>query len=265
MGDFKCRIALVALAGAFVLSGCSAAVGQDSEQAQDSASTQESTAPAEASGPEPVAYNKNRPEGYVPTPENEQSFIASSFFWALVSNPYGLSGQWSSDGNDPAQIAQLWDNYFSDGLKDKLQAAEPGADLTGVASWALLAVAPPESSDPIKASPSCKPDMKECGFLSAKDGGMATVNNPTYDPSGAVAGPNQFLGTYNLTLPVSLTDHGNAEGYMTAVLKLNLSFVENPTPGDGRAPYLIDSVNNELNDAQADLLSNRPDLEFQEK
>lgn len=265
MGNFKKKMALTALAGTLLLSGCSADPGEDPQPAAASAPAQETTAPAEAAGPEPVAYDDSRPEGYDPSPVTEQSMIADSFFWNLVTNPYGLSGQWTADGNDPAHIAQLWKNYFSDGLMEKLQAAEPGSDLTGVANWALLAVAPSESSDSIKASPSCKPDMEMCWFLANKDGGSTTVDNQTHDPSAPVARPNQFLGTYDVILPVSLTEQGNAEGYMSAHLKLDLTFVENPTPGDGRASYLIDAVNNELTDAQTDLLSNRPDLEFNDK
>ncbi|MCC3295657.1 hypothetical protein LJ756_13620 [Arthrobacter sp. zg-Y411] len=260
MGDFKHRLGLVALAGALVLSGCaSEAAG---EPAADSTAT--TTAPTQAPGPEPVAYEAPITEGSVATPETEQSGVAGSFFWGLVTNPYGLSGQWTADGNDPAHIAQLWENYFSDGLKEKLRAAEPGADLTGIANWALLAVAPLESSDAIKASPSCTPDMESCWLLESRDGRVTTVNNPKFDPAD-VAGPNQYLGTYTLTLPVSLSEQDNAEGYMSAELKLNLTFVPNPSPGDGRPPYLIDSVNNQLLNAQTDLLSNRPELVFSDK
>lgn len=258
MGDFKHRIALAALAGTLLLSGCSADPGEDPQPAADTAPAQETTAPAEAAGPTPVAYETRASDG---NPSNDQAYIASAFFWGLVGNSYGLSGQWTTDGNDPAHIAQLWENYFSDSLMEKLRAAEPGSDLTGVANWALLAVAPNDSSDPVKASAACKPGMATCWFLSNKDGRMSTVDNPIYAEAPA-AGPNQFLSSYDVILPVSLTEQDNAEGYMSAVLKLNLTFVPNPTPDDGRAPYLIDSVNNELVDAKTDVLSNRPDLVF---
>ena len=210
-----------------------------------------------------MAYTAPENQGQAASPADEQQMIAGSYFWALVSNPYTLSGQWTLDGNDHANTARLWDNYFSDALKEKLKAAGTDGDISGFGNWAVFALAPDDSSDAIKASASCTPELEKCWFLAKKDGGLSTVDNPDYQEM-FTPGPNQFIQKYDVVIPVSLTEQGNAEGFLTASLKLDLTFVENPTPGDGRPAYLIDSVNNELLDAQADLLSNRPDLVFQD-
>lgn len=68
--------------------------------------------------------------------------------------------------------------------------------------------------------------------------------------------------SYDLTVPVSLTDHGNAEGVLKGLLKVDITFVENPTPGGGHPPFLIDSIKNDLVDANADLATNFPELAF---
>ncbi len=57
---------------------------------------------------------------------------------------------------------------------------------------------------------------------------------------------------YDLTVPVSLTDHGNAEGVLKGLLKVDVTFVENPTPRDGRPPFLTDAIKNDLVDANAE-------------
>lgn len=259
MGDLKRRIALAALAGVLALSGCSAEPAD--EPAAPTAAAAETAAPEQPAGPEPVAYKAN-PGQEATTPENEQQAIASGYFWGLVTNPYTLSGQWTLDGNDHANTAKLWENYFSDGLKEKLTAAGTSGDVAGFGMWAVFALAPVESTDGIKASASCKPDMDKCWFLANKDGNLQTVDNPKYDETFAPAS-NQVIQAYDVVIPVSLTEQGNAEGFLSATLKLDLTFVENPTPGDGRPAYLIDSVNNELIGAQVELLTNRPDLVFQ--
>lgn len=72
--------------------------------------------------------------------------------------------------------------------------------------------------------------------------------------------PNRVAFNYDVAVPVSLTGQGNAEGVLKGTLQVSLSFVPNPDPGPGEADFLIDSVNNLLEGATADLLSNYPDL-----
>jgi hypothetical protein len=72
--------------------------------------------------------------------------------------------------------------------------------------------------------------------------------------------PHKVAFNYDVTVPVSLTEHDNAEGVLTGVLQVNLSFVPNPNPGPGKPDFLINSVNNVLEGAKADLLANHPDL-----
>ena len=134
--------------------------------------------------------------------------------------------------------------------------------------WAVLAIAPPESADSIKASPSCKASFSRCSFTEAITdspgmqgarqmvGGMAPGSFPNTQT------PNRVTYDSSVVAPVSLTDQGNAEGVLRGLLKVDLTFVENPTPGDGRPKYLIDSVNNELTDARTDLLASSPELMF---
>lgn len=71
--------------------------------------------------------------------------------------------------------------------------------------------------------------------------------------------PNRVAFNYDVAVPVSLTGQGNAEGVLKGTLQVSLSFVPNPDPGPGEADFLH-SVNNLLEGATADLLSNYPDL-----
>ena len=132
------------------------------------------------------------------------------------------------------------------------------SDLTGFGSWAIMAVAPTESSDPVKASASCTVEFDGCGLV---DDTGAPATKVDID-AGGTSGNNSVSYGVNLAVPVSLTDQGNAEGVLKGRLTVNVAFVENPTPGDGRAPYLIDSVTNELVDAKTDLATNSPELKF---
>jgi hypothetical protein len=48
---------------------------------------------------------------------------------------------------------------------------------------------------------------------------------------------------------------------MTGTLNVELTFVPNSNPGPGKPEFLINSVNNVLEGATADLLSNHPELQ----
>ena len=50
---------------------------------------------------------------------------------------------------------------------------------------------------------------------------------------------------------------------MKGVLKVDLSFVPNPTPGGGRPEFLIDSIKNQLTGTTTDVLSSTPGLMFE--
>ena len=278
MGNFiKRRFTLATvLAGAFALSACSvpaATPATGSTGTTPNAASTAATAPA-PSGPKPVVYDAlmmQAPSGS--DAAQEQMIIAQDFVSKMTANGYTLSGQWTLDGNTQANTAKLWDNYFSDELKSKLTAAGKDGDLKGFGTWSVFAVAPADSKDAIKASPSCKPAFAMCA-LAAPSQPMpgAIIDTTTPGSMGVVGGsraetmnlltPNRIAFDFDVVVPVSLTEQGNAEGVLRGLLKVDLTFVENPTPAGGRPKYLINSVNNNLIDAKADLLTNNPDLSF---
>lgn len=266
MGNNKRYAAAMLVAGAIALSGCSAATepaGDTTGAAAPSASApaETTTAAPVAGGPESVKFDDRHLAADLSDVYTVQLNIAQQWAGNVTTSPYGLSGQWTLDGNDSANTAKLWANYFSDDLKAKLTEAGTG-DISGIAPWAMMALAPPESSDAIKASPSCTVDFDSCSFFMIQADGTGqqtgSYNRDTVDQSV----PNRVAFDYDFTAPVSLTEQGNAEGVLKGLLKLDVTFVPNPTPGDGRAPYLIDSVNNNVVDANADLASNFPELHF---
>lgn len=253
------------MAGALALSACSATAEEPAPAADATQSeTAEPTATEEAkSGPEAIPFDLSRLDMVDKADVSlVQMNIAQGWVNQVATNPYGLSGQWTLDGNDPANTAKLWANYFSDDLKAKLTAAGVDGDVTGFGAWSLMALAPPESSDPIKASPSCTMDYDNCRIgTKSTDGSMHSqggIRSETMDFSV----PNRITFDFDVMVPVSLTEHGDAEGILTGLLKADITFIENPTPEDGRPPYLIDMINNELLDANADLASNTPELTF---
>ena len=72
--------------------------------------------------------------------------------------------------------------------------------------------------------------------------------------------PNEIAFNYDVAVPVSLTDRANAEGVLTGVLQVHLSFVPNPSLDPGEPDFLINSVNNVFEGANADLLATHPNL-----
>lgn len=258
--------AVLFAAAALTLSSCSAAAEEPAQAADTTASPSASA----SATPTPAATTEEPQDGLKPVPfdpavlegtdgtTHAQITLAVDWTDKVASSSYGLSGQYSLDGNDPANIGKLWSNYFSDDLKAKLAAAGVDGDLTGFGSWAIMAVAPTESTDPIKASASCTMEFDGCGLV---DDTGAPATKVDID-GGFTSDGNTVSYGVNLAVPVSLTDQGNAEGVLKGRLTVNVAFVENPTPGDGRAPYLIDSVTNELTDAKPDLATNFPELKF---
>ncbi|MCQ2001315.1 hypothetical protein [Arthrobacter zhaoxinii] len=257
----KYAAALLA-AAALALSACSAT--EEAQAGDTTPSATPSTAPTPTekpqAGPEPVSFDPSRLE--MVDESSLQTNLAQQWVGNVSTNAYGLSGQYTLDGNDPANIAKLWSNYFSDDLLAKLTAAGVNGDVSGFGSWAIMALAPSDSTDPIKASPSCSMEFTSCNLVTtAADGSRSVSGNTRYETLDTSV-PNRVAYDYDLMVPVSLTDHGNAEGVLKGLLKVDITFVENPTPGDGRPPFLIDSIKNDLVDANADLATNFPELAF---
>lgn len=251
-------------AAALTLSSCSAAAEEPAQSADTTASASPSATPTPSAtaekpldGVKPVPFDPAVLEGR-DSPKDAQMALAMTWSDKVATSSYGLSGQYSLDGNDPGNIGKLWSNYFSDDLKAKLAAAGVNGDLAGFGSWAIMALAPSDSTDPIKASASCTMEFDGCALVT---GTGAPATQVDID-AGGMAADNTVSYGVNLAVPVSLTEQGNAEGVLKGRLTVNVAFVENPTPGDGRAPYLIDSVTNELVDAKADLATASPDLKF---
>lgn len=262
--------AAAVLLGALALSACSAPA-EEPASAADTTGSATAAAPTaaptpvetEKPGPEPVRFNDVWLRGVDPADTSKvQVSIAQEWLGRVTSSSYGLSGQYSLDGNDPANTAKLWDNYFSDGLKAKLAAAQPNGDVSGFGAWTIMAVAPTESTDPIKAHPSCTMEHDSCSMIiKAADGSGTKQGGMRYETMD-LGTPNRVAYDYDVVVPVSLTDHGNAEGILKGLLKVDITFVENPAPGNGKPPYLIDSVRSELVDANADLATNSPEMSF---
>lgn len=254
------------MAGALALSACSAPAEEPAKAADttQSATAEPTAAETKGAGPEAAPFDLSRMEMIDKTDVPLlQMNIAQGWVNQMAANPYSLSGQWTLDGNDPANTAKLWDNYFSDDLKAKLTAAGVSGDVTDFGAWTIMALAPPESTDPIKASPQCTMDYDSCRMIALSSDAtymqsQGGIRSETMDFSA----PNRITFDYDVVVPVSLTEHQNAEGVLKGLLKVDIAFIENPAPGDGRPPYLIDRVNNELIDANADLASKSPELEF---
>lgn len=253
------------LLGALALSACSAPAEEPAQAAETTAATTATPTPTETEkpGPEAEIFNGAWLKAVDTSDTGMVQFnIAQEWLGRVTSSSYGLSGQYSLDGNDPANTAKLWDNYFSDDLKAKLVAAGPNGDVSGFGAWTMMAVAPPESTDPIKASPSCTMEYDSCSMIIKQADGSGSKQGGMRYETMDLGTPNRVAYDYDVVVPVSLTEHGNAEGILRGLLKVDITFVENPAPGNGKPPYLIDSVRNELVDANADLATNSPELSF---
>ncbi len=198
--------------------------------------------------------------GKAQSDSDKQMLLAQEYVRLMVQNKYTLSGGWSNDGNSPADIAKLWANYFSPELQDKLKQVGKTGDASGYAAWAIFALGSPDSSDPVKASPACAASLSDmCTFLQDKQNGTKALAGDVNGPIDTSV-PNKVSFNYDVAVPVSLKDQGNAEGVLTGALKVNLSFVPNPSPGPGKPDFLINSVNNVLEGTKVDLLTAHPEL-----
>jgi hypothetical protein len=196
-----------------------------------------------------------------------QAVLAQSFISELVTNKYSLSGQWMADGAVHANTARLWDKWLSENLKARLTGAGRDGDVSGFGAWAVLALPGPDSTDAVKASPTCaEVPEAHCLILQETGGGgdqgaMKQAGGPrpaTLDQSV----PNSVAFDYDVVVPVSLTGKGNAEGVLKGVLKVDLGFVPNPDPGRGGPDFLIDSIKNQLTGTSTAELAGSPGLSF---
>jgi hypothetical protein len=292
MVDFTTRrvVAAAAIAGALSLSACtapaappagstSAASSTDAGSSSPGSASEPASAPASgsasepasepapgAAGPEPVPYNPPQGGFDVSDPAAIQSVLAQNFIAELVTNQYTLSGQWVADGASHASTAKLWENRLSDNLKAKLTAAGKGGDVSGFGSWAVIALPGPDSTEAVKASPTCVAASEPHCLLIQETGGEQGTMTQAGGPQLATLDqsvPNRVAFIYDVAIPVSLTGKGNAEGVMKGVLKVDLSYVPNPNPAAGGPEFLIDSVKNELTGTTTDVLASTPGLMFE--
>jgi hypothetical protein len=292
MVDFPTRrvVAAAAIAGALSLSACTApaappagstsaassteAASSSPGSASEPASAPGSEAASEpasepapaAAGPEPVPYNPPQGGFDVSDPAATQAVLAQNFIAELVTNQYSLSGQWVADGGSHAATARLWENRLSDNLKAKLTAAGKGADVSAFGAWAVIALPGPDSTEAVKASPTCaaaaEPHCLLIQETGGEEGSMTQAGGPRLETMDQSV-PNRVAFTYDVSIPVSLTGKGNAEGVMKGVLKVDLSYVPNPNPAAGGPVFLIDSIKNELTGTTTDVLANTPGLMFE--
>lgn len=268
-------IAAAALAAALPLSACSgpAASPQPSTTAASPSTTAASTpavpaepAPAAAAGPEPVPYTPPQGGFDASDPAATQRVLAQNFITELVTNRYSLSGQWVADGSSHANTAKLWGTRLSDSLKAKLTAAGKDGDVSTFGNWAVFALAGPDSKEAVKASPACAATMEtHCLLIQEVDGETGAMQQgggaqpATIDQSV----PNRVAFDFDVVVPVSLTEKGNAEGVMKGVMKVDLTYVANPNAASGGPEFLIDSIKNELTGTTTDVLTSSPGLTFE--
>lgn len=268
------RLALITtMAVVVTLSACAApsaesAVETTADTNQSATPAAEaSAAPAVSPRPTPVQYRKVEAENLESTesvPSKEQMWIAQSWAEQMSTNAYTLSGQYANDGLGYAGAAKLWANYFSDDLLAKLTDVGAEGDVSGFANIVTMAMPPldvADTSSPFQASASCRPTASTCLFL-RKVGGTVSSAGGIKSDTVDLSIPNRVAFDYDIAIPISLPDKGHAEGVMSGLLKVEVTFVKNPTPGDGRPAYLIDTVNNSIPDNGFELLSDHPDLIF---
>jgi hypothetical protein len=235
----------------------------------DSAATEsapgEAAAAAPGAGPTAVPYIP--PQGGVDPGDAAaiQAVLAQSFIYELVTNRYSLSGQWVADGAVHANTAKLWDKRLSEGLKAKLTAAGKDGDVSGFGTWAVLALPGPDSTEAVKASPTCAEAPEAHCLILQETGGDQGAMKQAGGPQPATMDqsvPNRVAFDYDVVVPVSLTEKGNAEGVMKGVLKVDLSFVPNPNPGAGGPEFLIDSIKNQMTGTTTETLAGSPGMSF---
>ena len=260
----------VLVAAGLAVSSCAAQAQSPQVEATRSDAASASAFPsatATAAGPTPAALDAMMLEG-IPGAEqsdsDKQMLLGQAYINAMVQSQYSLSGKWSEDGNSHVNTARLWANYFSPELQQRLTEAGNTGDASAFGAWAVFALGSPDSSDAIKASPSCAAATSGlCAFTLPIDDstiGARQIAGGTQSGSMDLTVPNRVAFNYDVVVPVSLKEHNNAEGVLKGVLQVDLSFVPNPVPGPGKPDFLINSVNNVFEGASADLLSNSPEL-----
>ncbi|MDQ0850307.1 hypothetical protein QFZ65_002245 [Arthrobacter sp. B3I9] len=246
----------------------SAAPGSASpDSAPDASAATSETEPASAPAAGPAAVPYIPPQGGfdVSDPSAAQAVLAQSFIYELVTNRYSLSGQWKADGAVHANTAKLWDKRLSESLKAKLTAAGKDGDVSGFGTWAVLALPGPDSTEAVKASPTCAEAPEPHCLILQETGGDQGAMKQAGGPQLATMDqsvPNRVAFDYDVVVPVSLTEKGNAEGVRKGVLKVDLSFVPNPNPGAGGPEFLIDSIKNQLTGTSTAELAASPGLSF---
>jgi hypothetical protein len=180
-------------------------------------------------------------------PQQHQLYIAQQYAQAMSETQYGLSGRYAQAGSPTQAVSILFDQFFSQTLKDRINASHEGFDNPAAAAADPSQITFPFIS--VKEDATTTYDKRcvaekspYCSFVTNDPKTPVSVDymdQSTLDQSQA----DRVKFQWHSYVPLQNKDTG-AEAYGEMTIGINVSFVPNP---DKTSPfhYLIDTVHND--------------------
>jgi hypothetical protein len=180
-------------------------------------------------------------------PKQNQLYMAQVYARAMSQSQYGLSGRYAQAGSPTQAVSILFDKFFSQALKDKINASHEGFD-----NPAAAAADPSQTTFPfisIKEDAAntfddrCVAERSPFCSFSTNDPStpleVSYMDQTTVDQSQA----DRVKFQWNAFIPLKIKETGE-EAYGEMKIGIDVSFVPNP---DKTSPvhYLIDRVHND--------------------
>lgn len=180
-------------------------------------------------------------------PQQHQLYMAQQYAKAMSETQYGLSGRYAQAGSPTQAVSILFDKFFSQALKDKINASHEGFDNPAAAAADPSQITFPFISVKENATTTfdkrCVAEKSPyCSFVTNDPKTPLSVNymdQSTVDQSQA----DRVKFQWHSFVPLQDKNTG-AEAYGEMTIGINVSFVPNP---DKTSPihYLIETVHND--------------------
>ncbi|UUL75530.1 hypothetical protein NG819_15190 [Pseudarthrobacter sp. Fe7] len=234
----------------FALSGCSAG----SPTAAAAPSPAASNAPASAA---PTSKSVDLPatlklEPFMTNapadPQQHQLYLAQMYARAMSETQYGLSGRYAQAGSPTQAVSILFDNVFSQALKDRISISHEGFDNPAAAAADPSQITFPFISVKEDAATTfdkrCVAEKSPYCSLTNSNNSNASLDVDYMDQATVdQSQPDRVKFQWHAYIPLQEKATG-AEAYGEMTVGINVSFVPNP---DKASPihYLIDTVHND--------------------
>jgi hypothetical protein len=172
---------------------------------------------------------------------------AQELVTAMTSSRYVLSGDWVQEGEKTADVATLYEHFFTPALLARIKAAKTLDQIEPKVGLLVLGLGTDAGTHGLKASTACKEAKTEtCQVWALEGTGAGQSASPAgngIDLSTVSISGNEVKFTVNVFTPAATP--AGVDSYADVNVNVDVVLAPNPNAGmPGELPYLIDNVNN---------------------